>query len=106
MQGRRQKQYLRQMQTLYEEGDSDMKPETVTFNSVLQAFSVSRYPDAAEKCQSILDQMQNLYSAGNTSVKPDSWTYNIVMNAWSKQKRTLCRREMRSDNTTNEGGSE
>ena len=55
-----------------------MKPDTITFNAVLDGWARSGDRMAPHRAEQILDHMDELYRAGNKGVKPDTYTYNTV----------------------------
>ena len=61
-----------------------MKPDTVTYNSVLGVWAASREPRRILKMEALLDKMKELHNDGDRSVKPDVVTYGIITNALSK----------------------
>ena len=56
-----------------------VKPDIVSYNSVLNAFAKSKQPIAAQK---LLEKMEEIYDARISNIKPDIYSYNIVMGAW------------------------
>jgi hypothetical protein len=58
-------------------GLDDIKPTTINFNTVLDAWAKSGAGrQAAERAEEILEWMDRLYKAGNPEVKPDTITFN------------------------------
>jgi len=58
-----------------------LKPDTVTFNSVLLAFANSRSEAAALKAEQIL---QGMIKISDSSVNPNVTSYTTVISAWAK----------------------
>lgn len=56
-----------------------MKPDTITFNAVLDAWARSGDRVAPYRAEQILDHMDDLYRSGNKGVKPDTYTYNTLV---------------------------
>ncbi len=85
-------QFLKQMQTLYEAGDEDMRPDFRHYNSMMHAWVKSENTaDKEFRAQSILEWMCNLQknnprSVEYTHLKPTNISFNICINAWSKSK--------------------
>uniref|UniRef100_A0A7S2L7W9 Pentacotripeptide-repeat region of PRORP domain-containing protein n=1 Tax=Leptocylindrus danicus TaxID=163516 RepID=A0A7S2L7W9_9STRA len=76
---------LRQMQSSYQAGDFDLKPNVITYNAVIKAWSQCRNdPNAAHRAELYLRSMQRMYKEGNLDVKPDLFSFNAVLNAWAK----------------------
>jgi pentatricopeptide repeat protein len=67
---------------LYKEGRADIRPNTRSFNTVINAWAKSgRGDEAAEKAQDLLDMMTRLYEEGNNdTVRPDVHTFCTVIN--------------------------
>ena len=63
---------LERMQELYEAGNVDIKPDTISFSTVISAWAKSGDPAAAKRAEAILERMQELYEAGNVDVKPNT----------------------------------
>jgi hypothetical protein len=47
------------MQKLYEAGNPDVKPNTVSFNTVIKAWADSQDPSAGKRAEATLNQMQS-----------------------------------------------
>ncbi len=74
----RAEEILEWMDRLHKQG-ADVKPDTITFNAVLDAWARSGDRMAPHRAEQILDHMDELYRAGNKGVKPDTFTYNVVV---------------------------
>lgn len=75
---------LREMQREYTEGNSNVKPNLISFTSVMNAWSriSSKDIEAAERAQGIFRLLCDL-GYGDESFKPNSFAYHTVMNAWA-----------------------
>ena len=60
-------------------GNEDVRPNKITYNSVIDAFA--RKQDA-EGANNVWMMMEEDYKSGNPGAKPDLTTYNTLMNAW------------------------
>ena len=60
-----------------------IKPNTVTFNSVITALSRSGQKDSAQKGHNLLARMKRLYQEGDLDVKPSRVTYNSVISCYA-----------------------
>jgi len=78
---------LEEMWDLYNAGNWSVKPDTVTYNTVIKALVESRHPSSGERAEALLMHMEECVGAGDLSVKPDSVTYTSVMRAWSHSQR-------------------
>merc|ERR1711865_980301 len=75
---------LEWMDRLYKSGNCNVRPDTITFNAVLDAWARSGDRMAAHRAEQILDHMDELYRTGNHGVKPDTYTYNTLITAHAK----------------------
>lgn len=80
----RAEEILNWMDTLYQRGDLDVRPDKYSYNTIIHSHAKRGGKDSAVKAQRILDNMYQMYRAGNHSAKPDTVTYNICINAWAK----------------------
>ncbi len=80
----RAEEILEWMDRLHKAGNVSVRPDTITFNAVLDAWARSGDRMAAHRAEQILDHMDELYRAGNLGVKPDTYTYNTLINAHAK----------------------
>ena len=63
----------------------DVKPTTINFNTVLDAWAKNGGGRAAaERAEKMLEWMDDLYKSGNAEVKPDTITFNAVIDAWAR----------------------
>jgi len=60
-----------------------VEPDTVIFNSVMNAWATSRDPQAGSKAMELLDQMKQLQAEKGYDTRPDVLSYNTVISAWS-----------------------
>eukprot|EP00571_Detonula_confervacea_P002530 CAMPEP_0172318850 /NCGR_PEP_ID=MMETSP1058-20130122/36021_1 /TAXON_ID=83371 /ORGANISM="Detonula confervacea, Strain CCMP 353" /LENGTH=831 /DNA_ID=CAMNT_0013033769 /DNA_START=163 /DNA_END=2655 /DNA_ORIENTATION=- len=77
--GEKAEELLGQMQEMYEGGNGDVKPDTVTYNAVLKVWGKCGHSDAGERSEEILNKMLQLYEAGDPDVIPDDFTFNSVI---------------------------
>ena len=62
-----------------------VRPETKTFNILINAIGRSSYLDSASRAEGVLRTMFDLEKASNyTHIAPDSYTFTGVIGAWSK----------------------
>ena len=59
------------MDQLNKSGNTDVKPDTITFNGVIDAWARSGEKRAPTRAEEIFDHMDGLYRQGNEDVKPD-----------------------------------
>ena len=60
---------------------TDCSPNTITFNSVLNALSKSRKEGSATRAEQVLRHMQDLHKSGDVNVQPDTFSFSSVLNA-------------------------
>ena len=71
------------MQNAADESDSAPAPNTVTYNTILHAWSKSHLPGNAERAQKVLDFM---IKSNNEDIAPDVISFTSVLDAWAKSK--------------------
>jgi len=77
----RAEELLQVMHMSYFEGNENVKPNTETFNAVIQTWLRSGSPMAAWRADSIFHRMEELSKAGKLDVKPNSRTFDLVISA-------------------------
>jgi len=71
---------------LYEAGENDALPDSDCFDIVLQIWSRSDHPKAAEKAESLLLTQDKLSQIVHShKLKPTTLSFNAVLNAWAKK---------------------
>ena len=77
---------LGHMKDLYEAtGDTSVKPNNITYDTVIQAWAKSRGCEAPLRAQQLLEHMYELYTQrGDKALKPGIYTVGSVLHAWSK----------------------
>ena len=68
------------MNELYQDGNRFAKPDVVTYNTLIQAWSQSSLDEAPDQAEAIFREMKK-------RVTPDAKTYGVMINIWSKCKR-------------------
>ena len=61
----------------------DLKPDSRSWNAVINAVARSRDPDCADRARSLLDEMGRLYDMGDSDLVPDALTFGAVINAFA-----------------------
>mmetsp|Transcript_25010 Transcript_25010/g.28937 ORF Transcript_25010/g.28937 Transcript_25010/m.28937 type:complete len:694 (-) Transcript_25010:22-2103(-) len=69
-----------------EEYTKNLYPDTVVYNSCIDAWARSGDPRAATKAQAIFNEMEDEAQRGNAHVAPDAITYNTVINCYANSK--------------------
>jgi hypothetical protein len=68
-------------------GDSDVRPDIVCYDALINAYGWSDHVGRSLKCYSIYKKMVQLYESGcNVNVRPDIITCNSILNACSFEK--------------------
>eukprot|EP01083_Nonionella_stella_P034659 94820_1 len=71
-------------------GQTHLKPNTITYNSVIDCWAKSGQGVlGARKSERLVRQMTDMYEAGDISVKPTAHTYNSLLMAWANSN-TKC----------------
>lgn len=63
--------------------DSKVEPDSISFNTVVAAWTGSRKSDAPERAQAILQRMMDY---GGNKVQPNVITFNSLLNTWVKAR--------------------
>ena len=63
-----------------------MKPNTVLYGAVLDAWAKSGRREAPKRVEAILHHMEQLNQQGNADVRPNTVSYNAIINAWAKSR--------------------
>jgi len=71
-------------------GDRDVKPNAVTFNSVIHAWANAEGPGSGVRAERLLDRMIELSEAGDGDVSPTAYTFSSVIDAHAKSTRKDC----------------
>lgn len=75
---------INRMNTLYTEtGNKMLKPDKISYTSLIKAIMMDKEPGFVTKCKSILNEMWEEYAKGNERLKPDVFAYGTVLNAMS-----------------------
>jgi hypothetical protein len=78
---------IQRMKTLHEEtGNEELKPDKVSYSTLMMAIMRYHKSGVGEKCFEILTEMEKEYSNGNKSLQPDIITYANVIKALSLSK--------------------
>ena len=75
---------LDRMQTLSENGNPEVSPDSFSMNSILSAWANSNIDGAAQRTESILQHMQHMYENGNKRLKPTVVAFASVLHAWAR----------------------
>jgi len=83
---RKGQEFLDHMLSLYENGNENLRPNSVVFNTVLNGYAKAKEwtGDAATRVDTILEKMLHLYKSGYDDAKPNQRTYTTVINALAK----------------------
>lgn len=72
------------VQTFHETENPLIAPSTVSYNSVMNAWSKSNDPKAATKADNLLMELIESYQNGNENLRPDAASFSTVMHAYAK----------------------
>jgi len=76
-------QLLLKMAELSDDRGFDIRPNTETYNILLNCWAKSMKVESGERAEVILREMEGLGHLGDVEATPNISTYNIVLNAWS-----------------------
>lgn len=74
------------MSDLDEHRQFNLRPNTETYDIVLECWAKSGRLDSGERAEVILREMQALSNSGDKHVQPSLVSYNRVLNAWANSK--------------------
>ena len=81
----RAQQLLDRMEQLHRDGDDNVKPTTVVYNSVIAALAKSGEAGSAELAEDLLARMQQMAkTSGDADVRADTISFNSVIDAWAR----------------------
>ena len=79
----RAESYLRRMNFMHKEGRC-FQPDAVSYRSVIDAWILSREPDAPSRVESLVEEMRTKsVEEGRKDLRPDSNSYNLIIKACS-----------------------
>jgi hypothetical protein len=73
---------VEQMETLRASGDTEVKPTSRAWNSVIKSWSSQGDASKASACLDIMESLAD--NTGNDDVRPNSYNCNAVISAWAK----------------------
>ena len=68
--------------------DSNMEPDLISYNCILDSWRQDDEPGAAERAESILQTLQQNYDDGLSDIKPNGRSYSSVASAYIKTGRS------------------
>ena len=81
----RAQQLLDRMEQLHRDGDDNVKPTTVVYNSVIAAWAKSGETGSAERAEDLLARMEQMAkTSGDADVRADTISFNSVIDAWAR----------------------
>ena len=66
---------------MHQEGFEDLRPDTITYSTVIDAIAKSGERGAGNRAEAILNKMQGKYEAGDAGVKPNIRSFWIISNS-------------------------
>ena len=86
--GERAEEVLKRMTTMSSSSslqmNNDLRPNTLTYTYVIDAYSRSSSPRAPHAAQRIVEEMERLRAEGDPEVRPTSRAWNSVISAWAQ----------------------
>jgi len=78
----RAERIVERLETMYEAGDTEVRPDVVCYDALINAFGWSTVEGRSRRCYDIFQKMLREYKSGkNLRVKPDIITCNSVLNS-------------------------
>lgn len=72
------------MHKMYEDGNLLAKPDTISYNVVINSLAKSGGKGACNDAEKLLSKMHYLYERGDRDVKPNVVTYGAVIDSFAK----------------------
>ena len=73
------------MESKYQQGNNNLKPNTITYNSVMNAWTQSNGGTlGARKAEALFQEMNERWRAGEHDLQPNVSSYNTVLAAWAR----------------------
>jgi hypothetical protein len=66
------------MEELYNDGIRQLKPDMITYSSLIDTIAKSRLPNGSDLAFDLIEKIENLYLSGDTTMKPNAKTYSGV----------------------------
>ena len=66
------------MEKLYNDGIRELKPDMITYSSVIDTVARSGLPNGSDLAFDLIEKIENLYLAGDKAMKPNAKTYSGV----------------------------
>ena len=77
---------LLRLEKLWRSGNEKVKPNTILYNVVIDAWAKSGRREAPKRAEDILQHMERLNQQGHKDVRPDTISYGAVINALAKSR--------------------
>jgi hypothetical protein len=74
---------------------SSFKPDSYSFNSVIDAYSWSSLKGAAHRAEELYYRMKTLHESGDTDLQPDIMTLTSLHNAWERSDCAEAKKKMK-----------
>jgi len=72
---------LKLMEEMYSEGVDGLKPDMITYSSLIDTISRSRLPRGSDMAMELLEKMEKMYSNGDTAMKPNVRSYSCALSS-------------------------
>ena len=81
---------LDEMESLYNDGCSDLKPDIITYSSIIDTIAKSRLPNGSDLALNIINKIERQYQEGDLALSPNARTYSgaflAVLHSEERQK--------------------
>jgi pentatricopeptide repeat protein len=75
------------MNEMLEDGHKQVKPDAITYNTLINSYTLSPDEESRDKAESIFYDMQRRYEAGDRRLQPTVHTFGSLINGWSRSFR-------------------
>lgn len=75
---------FKKMVKMYEGGNAAVRPNHITYITLVNAIVRSQEGDCAERAENLVFQMYEQFKDGNKSMKPNSKTIAMVVDSWHR----------------------
>jgi len=79
---------LSKMKKRYDAGDISLKPDTVCYSSVVDAYARKGGEDCALRAEELLNEMIDRYNSGEDDVMPNTQTFRSVITSLGRSRQT------------------
>lgn len=75
---------FQRMKELYQGGEVNIKPNSISYNIVIKALSGERRMSCVSKAENVLQEMEDAFYNGDRDMTPDKISYTSTLAAWAR----------------------